>query len=49
MKDLPGRNRFKISIVQNVVRVVSNTLNASTEELGENKENIYFRLPPELR
>lgn len=37
------------SIVQNVVRVVSNTLNASTEELGENKENIYFRLPPELR
>ena len=37
------------SIVQNVVRVVSNTLNASTEEMGENKENIYFRLPPELR
>ena len=37
------------SIVQNVVRVVSNTLNASTEELGENKENIYFSLPPELR
>ena len=37
------------SIVQNVVQVVSNTLNASTEELGENKENIYFRLPPELR
>ena len=37
------------SIVQNVVRVVSNTLNASTEELGQNKENIYFRLPPELR
>ena len=37
------------SIVQNVVRVVSNTLNASTEELGENKENMYFRLPPELR
>ena len=37
------------SIVQNVVRVVSDTLNASTEELGENKENIYFRLPPELR
>ena len=37
------------SIVQNVVRAVSNSLNASTEELGENKENIYFRLPPELR
>ena len=37
------------SIVQNVVRVVSNTLDAFTEELGENKENIYFRLPPELR
>ena len=37
------------SIVQNVVKVVSNKFNATPEELGENKENIYFRLPPELR
>ena len=37
------------SIVQKVVKVVSNKFNAIPEELGENKENIYFRLPPELR
>ena len=37
------------SIVQKVVTVVSNKFNAIPEELGENKENIYFRLPPELR
>ena len=37
------------SIVQSVVKVVSNKFNAIPEELGENKENIYFRLPPELR
>ena len=37
------------SIVQNVVKVISLKLNTVAEELGENKENIYFRLPPELR
>lgn len=37
------------SIVQNVVKVISQKLNTVAEELGENKENIYFRLPPELR
>ena len=37
------------SIVQNVVQVISQKLNTVAEELGENKENIYFRLPPELR
>ena len=37
------------SIVQSVVKVVSNKFKAIPEELGENKENIYFRLPPELR
>ena len=36
-------------IVQNVVKVISQKLNTVAEELGENKENIYFRLPPELR
>ena len=37
------------SIVQSVVQAISLELNAVAEELGENKENIYFRLPPELR
>ena len=37
------------SIVQNVVKVISQKLNTVAKELGENKENIYFRLPPELR
>jgi 4-hydroxy-3-methylbut-2-enyl diphosphate reductase len=37
------------SIVQNVVKAISTKLNAVHKELGENKENIYFRLPPELR
>ncbi|MDA9205502.1 4-hydroxy-3-methylbut-2-enyl diphosphate reductase [Gammaproteobacteria bacterium] len=37
------------SIVQNVVQAISLELNAVAEELGKNKENIYFRLPPELR
>jgi 4-hydroxy-3-methylbut-2-enyl diphosphate reductase len=37
------------SIVQSVVQAISNELNTIAEELGENKENIYFRLPPELR
>ena len=37
------------SIVQNVVQVIISELNAVAKELGENKENIYFRLPPELR
>ncbi|MDC0512372.1 4-hydroxy-3-methylbut-2-enyl diphosphate reductase [Gammaproteobacteria bacterium] len=37
------------SIVQNVVQAISLELNAVAEELGQNKENIYFRLPPELR
>tara|TARA_B100000953_G_scaffold8955_2_gene8003 strand:+ start:1920 stop:2861 length:942 start_codon:yes stop_codon:yes gene_type:complete len=36
-------------IVQNVVQAISSELNSVAEELGENKENIYFRLPPELR
>ena len=37
------------SIVQSVVQAISLELNTFAEELGENKENIYFRLPPELR
>ena len=37
------------SIVQSVVKAISLELNTVAEELGENKENIYFRLPPELR
>ena len=37
------------SIVQSVVQAISLALNTVAEELGENKENIYFRLPPELR
>ena len=37
------------SNVQNVVQAISLELNAVAEELGKNKENIYFRLPPELR
>ena len=36
------------SIVQSVVQAISLELNTVAEELGENKENIYFRLPPEL-
>ena len=37
------------SIVQNVVQAISLVINAVAEELGKNKENIYLRLPPELR
>ena len=37
------------SIVQSVVQAISLELNTVAKELGENKENIYFRLPPELR
>jgi len=37
------------SIVQSVVQAISLELNTAAEELGENKEDIYFRLPPELR
>ena len=37
------------SILQSVVQAISLELNTVVEELGENKENIYFRLPPELR
>ena len=37
------------SIVKSVVEAISLELNTVAEELGENKENIYFRLPPELR
>ena len=37
------------SIVQSVVQAISLELNTVAEELGKNKENIYFRLPPELR
>ena len=37
------------SIVQSVVQAISLELNTVAEELGENRENIYFRLPPELR
>jgi len=37
------------SIVQSVVQAISLELNTVAEELGENKENIYFILPPELR
>jgi len=37
------------SIVQSVVQAISFEFNTVAQELGENKENIYFRLPPELR
>lgn len=37
------------SIVQLVVEALCVEFNAASRELGENKENIYFRLPPELR
>ena len=37
------------SIVQSVVQAISHQLKTAAEELGENKEDIYFRLPPELR
>jgi len=37
------------SIVQSVVQAISHELKTAAEELGENKEDIYFRLPPELR
>ena len=37
------------SIVQSVVQAISFELNTEAQELGKNKENIYFRLPPELR
>ena len=37
------------SIVQSVVQAISFELNTVAQELGENRENIYFRLPPELR
>ena len=37
------------SIVQSVVQAISHELKTVAEELGENKEDIYFRLPPELR
>ena len=37
------------SIVQSVVQAISFKLNTEAQELGKNKENIYFRLPPELR
>jgi hypothetical protein len=32
-----------------VVQAISFELNTEAQELGKNKENIYFRLPPELR
>ena len=34
---------------QGVVEALCSTLNAEARELGENKEDIFFRLPPELR
>ena len=37
------------SIVQQVVEALCFEFNSVAGELGENKENIYFRLPPELR
>ncbi|MDA8925420.1 4-hydroxy-3-methylbut-2-enyl diphosphate reductase [Gammaproteobacteria bacterium] len=37
------------SVVQGVVEALCDTLNAEAIELGENKEDIFFRLPPELR
>ena len=37
------------SIVQLVVEALCAEFNAASSELGENKENIYFRLPPALR
>jgi hypothetical protein len=32
-----------------VVQAISFEFNTVAQELGENKEDIYFRLPPELR
>jgi len=37
------------SIVQSVVQAISSEFNTVANELGENKENIYFRLPRQLR
>ena len=37
------------SVVQDVVDSLCFQLDAEASELGENKEDIYFRLPPELR
>ena len=37
------------SIVQSVVQAINVEFNTVAQELGENRENIYFRLPPELR
>ena len=37
------------SLVQGVVTALCQSLNGEPIELGENKEDIFFRLPPELR
>jgi len=37
------------SIVQEVISNLCSSLNATAKELGENKEDIFFKLPPELR
>jgi|TARA_B110000438_G_C15738032_1_gene617153 4-hydroxy-3-methylbut-2-en-1-yl diphosphate reductase len=37
------------SVVQDVVDALCKSLNGESLELGENKEDIFFRLPPELR
>ena len=37
------------SLVQGVVDALCKTLDGESLELGENKEDIFFRLPPELR
>ena len=37
------------SLVQGVVDALCQSLNAESSELGKNKEDIFFRLPPELR
>ncbi len=37
------------SLVQGVVTALCQSLNGEPLELGENKEDIFFRLPPELR
>ena len=37
------------SLVQGVVTALCQSLNGEPLELGENEEDIFFRLPPELR
>jgi 4-hydroxy-3-methylbut-2-enyl diphosphate reductase len=37
------------TVVQEVVTTLCDKLDAKVQEIGKNKEDIYFKLPPELR